>query len=271
MEKELRKRMSTACVGGFVLVALVVFGGLAGIFLIYLAMALGMVFEFSQMSFSLSDRLDKRYLLLLLTWLMAFAQLIFPQIEHGIFIIAFFLLSFCFLFTARLHAERLSIHFREWTYAFFALFYLVYLPFYLVKLHQLGFRWVLFLFALVWSGDSASYFLGKKYGRRLLYFQISPKKTVEGALGGWFVSEILSLVAKFFWLKDLSWVFLMVTVTLVSFFSQWGDLCESLMKRVFRQKDSGSWLPGHGGVWDRFDGLIFATPILYFCVRWWSS
>jgi phosphatidate cytidylyltransferase len=271
MEKELQKRIGTACVGGFVLVTLVVSGGFVGIFLIYLAMALGMVFEFSKIAFSLSDRLDKRYLLLVLAWLMAFCHLLLPQMELGLLMIAFFFLSFYFLFTAQFHEQALSVHFQEWSYAFFGLVYLVELPFYLVKLHQLGFRWVLLLFALVWSGDSAAYFLGKRYGRRLLYLQISPKKTIEGAWGGCLVSLLLGLVGKFFLFQDVSWWVLVLMVLLVSVFSQVGDLCESFLKRAFHCKDSGSWLPGHGGFLDRFDGLIFAAPVLYVCARWWSG
>lgn len=120
--------------------------------------------------------------------------------------------------------------------------------------------WILYVLAVVWGGDTAAYFAGRAFGKHKLHPKVSPKKTVEGAIGGLFGS----LGAGFLMvaLLDLplpAWktaVFAVVGGAL----AQLGDLSESLVKRACGVKDSGTLLPGHGGMLDRVDGVIFAFP-----------
>lgn len=121
--------------------------------------------------------------------------------------------------------------------------------------------WFIALLAFVFTGDSFAYFFGMAMGKNLLMPSISPKKTVEGALGGLLGSMIAAgiIVAV---QSDLP---LWPVVGLALFsgaVGQMGDLFESLLKRVANQKDSGSLMPGHGGVLDRIDGVLFASPIV---------
>jgi phosphatidate cytidylyltransferase len=140
---------------------------------------------------------------------------------------------------------------------------------YLVRLEQVpatGPRWVLFVLALVWAGDIAAYFMGTFLGHTPLAPLLSPKKTWEGAGG----NVLLSLVVAYAfaaWL-DVDAPSLMVVGGIASIAGQCGDLLESAYKRGAKIKDSGALLPGHGGMLDRIDSLIFAAPVVWYYVDW---
>jgi phosphatidate cytidylyltransferase len=123
---------------------------------------------------------------------------------------------------------------------------------------------ILLLFAIIWVGDSAAYYGGRRYGRHLLAPKISPKKTVEGALAGLMGSIIAGAIGAWI-LRQPSFRFLWISaVTAVA--GQIGDLAESVLKRSAGVKDSSSILPGHGGILDRLDSVLFATPVFYWLV-----
>jgi phosphatidate cytidylyltransferase len=134
----------------------------------------------------------------------------------------------------------------------------------LLRERPYGIFWVFALLAMTWLNDTSAYFFGHKFGRHKLAPKISPGKTVEGFFGGY-----LGTLAGFllFWTvcpNDLPlWKGLIVTV-LVGVFGPVGDLSESLIKRSFHVKDSGNIIPGHGGMLDRIDALLFTAPIVYF-------
>lgn len=118
-------------------------------------------------------------------------------------------------------------------------------------------------FILLWTSDTGAYLAGKNFGRTKLFERISPKKTVEGSLGG----LVLSLGVAYgisYWFDDVTRVDWMVIALLIVVFGTFGDLFESLLKRNLMIKDSGTLLPGHGGVLDRFDGLFLAVPAVFF-------
>ncbi len=133
-----------------------------------------------------------------------------------------------------------------------------------------GHYWVLYIFILVWLADSGAYVAGKAWGRRKLAPRISPGKTVEGALGALALSVPCGIIGA--WLLDvpeqsrLWFVLLSIAVIPVSIV---GDLLESLMKRQAGIKDSGSLLPGHGGLMDRIDSLTAAAPVFVAGLYWW--
>lgn len=123
-------------------------------------------------------------------------------------------------------------------------------------------RALLLLGAIVFLGDTGAYFTGKYLGRRKLYPSVSPKKTVEGSFGGIGGSLLGALVFKIAIAPDLAWSDLVLVAVPGAILGQVGDLTESLFKRSYGVKDSGSVLPGHGGVLDRMDGILFAAPYL---------
>jgi phosphatidate cytidylyltransferase len=118
-----------------------------------------------------------------------------------------------------------------------------------------------------WVGDTAAFYVGSRFGRRFLAPRISPKKTVEGALGGIGGAIVTALVGSLWvWprigLASAAWVGLVLAMVCIL-----GDLCESVVKRAAAVKDSGNLIPGHGGVLDRLDSLMFACPTLYALAR----
>ncbi len=117
-------------------------------------------------------------------------------------------------------------------------------------------------FILVWVNDSAAYFVGKNFGKQKLFPSVSPKKTVEGFLGGLFFACISSYFIATYTerLGFNSWLILAI---IVSVFGTLGDLIESKFKRQAGVKDSGVIMPGHGGLLDRLDSIIFAAPFIY--------
>ncbi len=153
-------------------------------------------------------------------------------------------------------------------YALFGPWYTAGLLGYLVlirSIDNIGANLVLSLFIIIWSGDTGAYVVGKLMGRRLLT-KISPKKTVEGSFGGLLFSMLLAVACKYFLLPELSVNNALWLGALIGIMGQIGDLAESLLKRSANVKDSGSILPGHGGMLDRLDSLLFGAPAMYYYV-----
>jgi phosphatidate cytidylyltransferase len=121
-------------------------------------------------------------------------------------------------------------------------------------------------FILIWVNDSAAYLVGKNFGHQKLFPSISPKKTVEGFLGGLLFACISSYFIALYTetLSFNSWLILAIIVSVLGTF---GDLIESKFKRQAGVKDSGIIMPGHGGLLDRLDSLIFAAPFIYLFLR----
>jgi len=121
-------------------------------------------------------------------------------------------------------------------------------------------------FILIWVNDTFAYLVGSKFGKQKLFPSISPKKTVEGFLGGLFFSCIASYFIAHF-TNTLSFTQWLILSIIVSVFGTIGDLIESKFKRQANVKDSGVIMPGHGGLLDRLDSIIFAAPFIYLFLR----
>lgn len=127
-------------------------------------------------------------------------------------------------------------------------------------------RDLIFLLAgVVWCSDTGAYLVGRAFGKHKLGTPVSPRKTIEGTIGGLVVGTLTSFVLSTIFLKEiLSWGDAVLIGLLLSVLGQLGDLSASLMKRTAGVKDSGQIIPGHGGFIDRCDSLIFSTPVLYY-------
>jgi phosphatidate cytidylyltransferase len=115
---------------------------------------------------------------------------------------------------------------------------------------------------MLWSNDTGAYLAGRAFGRTKLFERHSPKKTWEGFFGGVLISAVAALIMSHYYV-ELSWKQWVSIAVLISCFGTMGDLVESMFKRSINVKDSGGILPGHGGLLDRFDGLLLAAPIVY--------
>ena len=126
-----------------------------------------------------------------------------------------------------------------------------------------GRKLMLLLFLVIWADDTFAYLVGRMIGRRMLFPSISPKKTLEGSVAG-FVGSLLVAwgFERLFW-QTASLKKVILLAGLIALFGQIGDLAESAMKRGADLKDSGSVLPGHGGLLDRVDSLLFGAPVLW--------
>ena len=121
---------------------------------------------------------------------------------------------------------------------------------------------LVFVLLVIWVFDTASYFAGRAFGKHPFFPRISPKKTVEGFVGGLIAASILGIAAGFYIDRILLGHFFFLSV-LISLAGQAGDLSESIIKRDMDIKDSSNIIPGHGGVLDRFDSFFFACPAVY--------
>jgi phosphatidate cytidylyltransferase len=116
---------------------------------------------------------------------------------------------------------------------------------------------------VVWLGDAGAYYVGRQLGRHKMSPRISPKKTIEGGIGGIATSIIAAIVIHFTFFRAFPIVHAIVAGVLLSISGVVGDLAESMWKRSAAVKDSGTLIPGHGGFLDRFDSIFFTAPILY--------
>ena len=128
--------------------------------------------------------------------------------------------------------------------------------------------WFFFTAVVVFSGDIAAYFFGVRFGKTRLYPRISPKKSVEGAIASVFASVVAGIAFKLVFIPDLALFWALAISLCLSVAAQTGDLCESLLKRAYNAKDSGTIMPGHGGILDRLDGVFFAVPVVYVFIIW---
>ncbi len=146
----------------------------------------------------------------------------------------------------------------------FGVFYVGWFFTYLVKIRFLedGHNLVAYLLLVTKAGDIGAYLVGSKFGRHALIPRISPKKSVEGAVGGFLFSIVFAIIGRSF----LPWMPFSVILTggiLIGVFAQLGDLAESLLKRDYQVKDSSPFFPGLGGMLDVIDSILFAAPIFY--------
>jgi phosphatidate cytidylyltransferase len=129
--------------------------------------------------------------------------------------------------------------------------------------HGGGLRWLILLFAVTWAGDIAAMFCGKHFGRTRFAPVLSPKKTNEGAIAGLTAGLVIALLLQRYLMRDFPLLHVVAVALLAGTLGQLGDLAESMLKRGAGVKDSSALIPGHGGVLDRIDSLMFGLPTLY--------
>ena len=135
--------------------------------------------------------------------------------------------------------------------------------YYFIVTREAGLEFIIFALLVVWVTDSGAYFTGRAFGKNKLWPEISPNKTIEGFVGGIVLAVIAAMIMQFIEpFENISFGLLIFVTIVASIFGQMGDLVESAIKRHYDVKDSGNILPGHGGILDRFDSLLFVLPLL---------
>ena len=159
----------------------------------------------------------------------------------------------------------------DWAQTLFAPMYIA-LPFglmanmlFLPDTHEFSPKIILSFFAFVWISDTGAFCVGSLIGKHKLIPKISPKKTIEGLLGG-IVFTLLSSIAVYHWVGVFSQAHWLIISLVTVIFATFGDLVESMVKRNAGVKDSGKMLPGHGGVLDRFDSTLLAVPPVWLTI-----
>jgi len=127
---------------------------------------------------------------------------------------------------------------------------------------------IISIFASIWFCDSAAFFGGTAFGKRKLFPRVSPNKSLEGALFGLLFAIIAMVISKVVILNFLMWANVIAIGLIVGIIGQIGDLIESLFKRDASVKDSSNIIPGHGGIFDRFDSLLYAAPALFLYIKY---
>lgn len=132
-----------------------------------------------------------------------------------------------------------------------------------VSLRAYGLTFMFLVLLVIWATDTGAYLIGKQIGKTKLAPNVSPNKTVEGALGGTLLSAVVSAIYLYFFPLFTSYLLSLLFMIVISAVGQLGDLIESKIKREYGVKDSGNLLPGHGGILDRFDSLLLVLNVLF--------
>jgi len=221
------------------------------------------LFEFYRLCFS-----DRSHSWLIGIGLTGFAALILGTHQPDIIVPTLLATLVCIISVPLLSRSPLEQSLRDGAMTLFGVLYLGLTlgTLSMTRLLPLG-EWLIFFLLLVtWASDTGAYLVGTLYGRHRLAPTISPKKTVEGLVGGLIAAIIAGYAARWWFLPELSGLDCLVLTTLLTITGLWGDLTESAIKRSVGMKDSGRMLPGHGGMLDRLDSLLFTAPVFYYYV-----
>lgn len=263
-------RIITALIGLPVFLGLFYLGGYYTDLLVFAMIITGIIELFK--IFNITDKI-----VLYLLFIFSFVSIISGEIVY-IFELSIILILLLFIIYVKKfkdnHEENIKF-FNIITKSIFSFFYVTVPLFHLILMRNMenGFNYILFMFALIWATDSFAYFTGMAFGKNKLAPVISPKKTIEGSVGGSLCALVLSLILnyKLDIFPEVSLGVLFLIVLALTIISQVGDLFESSIKRIYNVKDSGKILPGHGGVLDRFDSTIFTAPVFYILLKYFVS
>lgn len=254
------QRIVTAAVALIIFVPFVLYGEWPFMLLIYLMATIGF-FELINMDKS------NRFNLPVITSVLALWAVLYPVMDEEIPYIQLTKMDIVIILSMLLciYTVLLKNRFTFQTAGFY-LMSLAYIGigfYFFMHIRSVGLQYLLYALFIVWATDTGAYFFGRSLGKRKLMPAISPKKTVEGALGGVLCACIVAIVFQLVKPFSVSLISMIGITILASMVGQLGDLVESAFKRHFGVKDSGAILPGHGGILDRFDSLLFVLPFLY--------
>ncbi|MBT5028508.1 MAG: phosphatidate cytidylyltransferase, partial [Nitrospina sp.] len=198
---------------------------------------------------------------LVLSFLLLATWFFIPQFLSlfGVFIPLTLFIVWCF------REKNVRVALDSISYTLFGILYTAGLGGYFLLISNLegGRQMLVFILLFVWVGDSAAFYVGRKLGERKLLEVVSPNKTIAGAVANVMGTLIAALLASSLFFNEIPLIHCLIVAFICGIIGQFGDLAESLIKRNCRVKDSGTLIPGHGGVLDRIDSLLFVGPAFY--------
>lgn len=264
MNTQIRSRVITATVG-IPLLILIIAWSQPGYFalLVFLVTVIALC-EYFLIVFR--DRVKERVFGIILGVLVSLGVIFPVSLEPGMWLGLVVVLAFS---TYLFFDGKLEQRYQHLGWTLLGTLYIGYLVPYLILLYRSheGREWVFFVLLVIMSGDTAAYFVGSSLGKHKLYPEVSPGKTVEGAVASVAASLVVGVLGGIILLPAISWVESLLLSLVLSVLGQAGDLFESWIKRVFSVKDSGHLLPGHGGLLDRMDSLIFPVVFTAYYLR----
>ncbi|MDX8365097.1 phosphatidate cytidylyltransferase [Cytobacillus sp. IB215665] len=261
----MKQRIITATIALAVFLPIVIYGGLPFIAVMYLIATIGLYELLRMKRISILSFPGVISILMLWVILVPDHPLLLDRIP---FMKVEFLLFAVLLFLSYTVLTNNKFSFDDVGFIIVATLYVGIGFYYFIETRQVGLTYIFFAFAVIFSTDSGAYFVGRKFGKHKLWPEISPNKTIEGSIGGIACALIAAVLFKLFApIDDFTMISILGIAIVLSIFGQIGDLVESAFKRHYAVKDSGRILPGHGGILDRFDSLIFVLPILYFLIK----
>lgn len=260
----MKQRIITGILGGALFISLVIVGGWLFALFITIVASVAMI-ELLRMKkiapISLMGIVSLVSMWLLLVPTSWFDQVLpshFTKVEIFIFMILV-LLMFTVVTKNTFTFDEVGFVILSSVYVGFGFHYLIMTR----EIAEQGMFLVFFVLFIIWTTDSGAYFVGRKWGKNKLWPDISPKKTIEGSVGGIVAALIVGSIFQVVFPIFPSFLIALFVILIASIFGQLGDLVESALKRHYAVKDSGTMLPGHGGILDRFDSLIYVMPILH--------
>ncbi len=187
-------------------------------------------------------------------------------IQNVLLVVAFFLLSVVIRLFSPVRSPEHAL--QDMAPEVMGFLYIPFILSLLIYVRLVGPEWIIYTGVTVWASDSVAYYVGKTLGRHRLYPSMSPKKTVEGALGSVAGGVVFSCIIKYLLLDKMGLEEALFLGAVIGVIAVVGDLSESMFKRDSGVKDSSVLIPGHGGVLDKLDGIIFATPVVFLFLRY---
>jgi phosphatidate cytidylyltransferase len=262
----MKQRIITGVIAAALFLPIVFYGGFPFVLLTYFLATVGL-YELLKMK-KLGIFTVHRLLSALLLWVILLPEqyerllitLNYTKIEIGIVLI-FLLLTYTVITKNRFTFEDAGFTILSVLYVGIGFYFFI-------ETRDAGLVYIFYSLFMIWATDSGAYFIGKATGKRKLWPEISPNKTVEGSIGGVVCALIVAILFALFADMNATVLTLMAITVILSIFGQLGDLVQSAFKRHFNVKDSGNILPGHGGILDRFDSLLFVLPLLNLFHLW---
>lgn len=262
----MKQRIITGVVAAALFLPIVFYGGLPFVLLTYFLATVGL-YELLKMK-NLSIFSVHGLLTLLFLWVILYPEqysdilntFYYTKTELGI--------AFILLLLAYTVITKNRFTFEDVGFSILSAIYVGIGFYFFIETRDAGLVYIFYSLFMIWATDSGAYFVGKAKGKTKLWPEISPNKTVEGSVGGVVCALIVAVLFSLLTDINANLIALLAITAVLSIFGQIGDLVQSAFKRHFGVKDSGSILPGHGGILDRFDSLLFVLPLLHFFHLW---